>query len=310
MGKDQRVVHTSVASPFWQSKGNAVAGVLRPNVKFTGPGLFSAGKDGFVWFKIFSLTDYLEGYHDRPACDDLRFREELTPYSCSAFLISPQTVMTAGHCLDLPQANSKGHFAFSKNVALTGKSELRFHFSKGVAAKNNALVKKDDVYVGKTMLEGVFAYNLDYAIIQLDRPVKGITPLEINKTFRPEKKIPTRVIGHPSGMRLMHDASGSIILTSQYSKPYTFTISNSVFAGNSGSPILDNRNGKVIGVLTASNQRDRTEYYVNDRQCVTSYVVKTTDSQSQGIGVRLTVTQDYLKSASYQGDLKRLKDEK
>lgn len=296
MVKDQRILHTSVSSPFWKNKGNAIAGVMNKNTSGTRPGLFRTGNSGYVWFNLINLSEYLEGFHNRPACDELRFKDELNPYSCTAFLVGPQTVMTAGHCVDHSKTMTKsGKYLLTKNVPLTGNDELTIHFSKGVPPKNGAQVSSDEVYKGVMLVEGIKTYNLDYAIVKLDRPVKGIVPLEIDQNFKPQKNLSTRVIGHPSGLRLMHDSSGKIINSTEYWKPLNFTISNTVFAGNSGSPVLDNRNGKVLGVLSESQARAKSDYYLNDSQCVTANVVGANETQAQGFVTRLTVTAEYLK---------------
>jgi V8-like Glu-specific endopeptidase len=292
VGKDTRILQEQISSPFWKLKGNAVAGVIMNHRQ---PVIFGSGKNA-IWVNIETLGEYVKETETWDACPNMKFKNEPKPFHCSAFLVDPQHVMTAGHCVHNQKSNVKkdNKYLYVKNLPLKDEFELSIYFSRGERPKNLDHVRSEDLYKGQLLVEGVYTQTFDMAIVKLDRPVTDIRPLEVQKDFVAKVNIPTRIIGHPLGLPLMHEASGHIIYPNW--TPYTFSSNNSIFQGNSGSPMLDNRNAKVIGILTSGRSINQRSYFqMNKSHCMDYYVIKKEEDQADGYTTKINTLNGYLK---------------
>ena len=177
-------------------------------------------------------------------CSDERFVEQVTLGNCSGFLVGPSTLVTAGHCM--------------VNQKECDDNKWVFGFKDGVIELNAS-----QVYSCKKITSQRYVYNdeevSDYAVIELDRPVVGYTPLKTRKFGRALINTPLLVIGHPMGLP-MKITDGAVVsrmnnverenkwnsfkLRSNY-----FTANLDSYGGNSGSPVFNKKNGNVEGIL-------------------------------------------------------------
>lgn len=223
-------------------------------------------------------------------CESERFTEQPNPGMCSGFLIAPDLLVTAGHCVD--SANSC--------------SEYRWVFGFQVDPKTNKAgvdIKNEDVYKCKKVVSNALSggLGLDYAIVQLDRAVTGREPLEIRSEGNVADGADLVVIGSPSGLPLKV-ADGAKVRKNTH--PNYFSANLDAFQGNSGSAVFNAETGVVEGILV----RGENDFVANkEKMCIESN--KCADNGCRGEDIsRLTSipevgVQKALNKAASTGDL-------
>ncbi len=168
-------------------------------------------------------------------CRDQRFSEQPSGASCSGFLVGPDTLVTAGHCI--------------KNLkdCQTKMWVLDFKFNEQFKGNNvNLIVETSKTYNCKEVIARKSGLLNDYAVIKLDRPVNGRRPLPIRREGKISKADKVYTIGYPLGapQTLTRGAQITGNLIPQY-----FELKIDTFMGNSGSPIINEDTGVVEGIL-------------------------------------------------------------
>lgn len=170
-------------------------------------------------------------------CSGERFVNSASLGFCTAFLIKPNQIMTAGHCIKEESDCSK----------------LRFIFDYVENPLGQEMIWNEQVFSCKKILKWSKAppgteKNLtpDFAIIELNRAATGRKPLEINYSQKVDNNSHLAVVGHPLGMPMMIDPQSKFreIVNQNY-----FRIISDTFAGNSGSPVINLETYKVEGVF-------------------------------------------------------------
>ncbi|MEA3307443.1 MAG: serine protease [Elusimicrobiota bacterium] len=238
-------------------------------------------------------------------CPEERFREQKFGAFCSGSLVGDDIIMTAGHCIEDENdcANTKFVFGFGTKAkfitSLVGDEDSE------TSTPNK--ISKNDVYSCKHIIkrflgsEAEFnefdedgewteeddefeaAYvnkdlGADYALIKLDRQVKGRAPLAINRGKSAAKGTKLFVIGHPMGLpvKLAKDAS---VRKSDEKKEF-FVANLDTYGGNSGSPVFNDKTNLIEGILV----RGDTDFVDSAKGCSISNVL----SQSGGRGEDVT----------------------
>ncbi|MBC7714248.1 MAG: trypsin-like peptidase domain-containing protein [Rhizobacter sp.] len=177
-------------------------------------------------------------------CEDERFTEQVSLGNCSGFLVSPTTLVTAGHCMVNAKECSDNKWVFGFKEGVTEFSPSQVYSCKSITAQKY-------VYSDKEVN--------DYAVIELDRPVKGFVKLNTRKFGRALLNTPLVVIGHPLGLPMkatdgavvsrMNDLEREHPIKSFLLRDHYFTANLDSYGGNSGSPVFNARNGNVEGIL-------------------------------------------------------------
>ena len=186
-------------------------------------------------------------------CPGERFHEQPTPGFCSGFLVGPDILVTAGHCMDGESRCAETAFVFD------------YGYNDPLADLSS--VPQSNVYG----CAEVIAHSLDratmndYSVIRLDRPVAGRTPLKFRKEGQIERGTNLLVIGHPSGLPTKV-APGASVRSTDTAQPF-FVANLDTYGGNSGSAVFNEDSGEVEGILV----RGETDFQFSNG-CAKSYV--------------------------------------
>jgi len=234
-GADNRQEVRDFANPAFRAKAKAVAGMVQAS------SLTRSSQNTI----LFDLENTLE--RSMRVCANERFAEQTTLPVCSGFLVAPDILVTAGHCITGPKSCSD--FAWV------------FDYVEGTEEINPANVYRCKEIIGQRQTLGIFAKK-DYAVIRLDRRSER-QPLAYRKKGSIDKGEPVLVIGHPSGLP-MKVADGAEVRVTTLN---TFRADLDTYGGNSGSPVFNENTGLVEGILVSGAQD-----YVVDRSgtCMTS----------------------------------------
>lgn len=173
-------------------------------------------------------------------CSGERFAEQPAPGFCSGFLVGPDLLVTAGHCVDglaTSCASSTWVFDFAMDPQ-TGKA------GQGIAAKN--------IYNCKKIIRHAVDWDgddpLDFALIQLDRVVTDRAPLKVREEGVVPDNASLTMMGYPSGLPLKVALHGKIRANTD---PVIFTGAIDSFHGSSGSPVVNATTLEVEGILSS-----------------------------------------------------------
>ncbi len=198
-------------------------------------------------------------------CMDEAFYEQEMGSFCSGFLIGPDLVVTAGHCLRNSFGCQNVRFIFDYYYALADLSP------KTVTAKSVYLCK-EIIHTQANALTGS-----DFALVRLDRPVDDRRPLQIRTTGDLKPTDPLTVVGYPSGLPVKLAHSGKI---RDLQNPAFIVASLDTYGGNSGSAVFNSQSRLVEGLLVNGD----TDFVFDPvRRCRVSNVCKETECRGEDI---------------------------
>lgn len=192
-------------------------------------------------------------------CASERFRDQPLGAFCSGFLVSPDVVATAGHCVNAGNVTSvRFVFGFRMQDATTA-----------VTVISNA-----DIYSGSSMVGHQYSSSgADWALVRLDRAVTGHRIARIRRTGKIADGQAVHVIGHPVGLP-MKFADGATV---RDNTPAAFFVANlDTYGGNSGSPVFNSTTRDVEGILV----RGETDFEMQG-DCRVSLVCPTTGCRGE-----------------------------
>jgi hypothetical protein len=166
-------------------------------------------------------------------CSNESYVDQQVPSLCTAFVVAPDVIATAGHC-----------------VRLLGSSRIVFGFrneKKSGQVQIPAIIPASEVYrSGQILAQKYDPAGADYALVRVDRPMAGHLPLKLHTDGDVAQGTFVYVLGHPSGLPEKL-ADGAIV---NNVVPNGYFISNlDTFGGNSGSPVFNQANNTVEGIL-------------------------------------------------------------
>lgn len=194
-------------------------------------------------------TDY------SPLCDGEPFADQPTAAECTATLVGVDILITAGHCLDEGGGRTdldSMYFVFDYVVTQEGVYPSTF--------------TADQVYRVVEVLGMVNEEDTanDWAVVRLDRPVAGRTPVAVRSSASIGLGQSVVAIGFGAGlpMKFSDNATvGGIV-------DYGFEAGFDIIGGNSGGPIINADTGLIEGVLSAD--QGGVEDFLEDGGCFRS----------------------------------------
>lgn len=219
-GSDDRIETYELPDYDWQKAAKATAAMISPkDIKY------DRSKRRYEITNKKSLSDL-------GMCPDERFASQPVPAICTGFLIGNQTLVTAGHCIENKQ-ECKDYFWVFDYKMLDANTPKMF-FNKNAVYQCSKIIKRQ--YNER--------YNIDYTVMKLKRKVRGRTPLTVDPTTPPIAG-QVAIIGYPSGLpQKFSDDAFISELTSTF-----FRANLDSFGGNSGSPVFNLYNKRVVGIL-------------------------------------------------------------
>lgn len=180
--------------------------------------------------------------------DDLEkiFSSQQKLSDCTGFLIGPDILATAGHCMETKENCENNFWVF--DYKLDYQNQVLSIFPEENVLECDKIVSKEETL-------------LDYAIIKLKRVPLNRTPLKIRTLSDGEISGNPNlvVIGYPLGHPLKFALQSTLRDTS---KPDIINFESDTFKGNSGSPLINIQKGWVEGILF-SGERD----FIYDDHC-------------------------------------------
>lgn len=187
-------------------------------------------------------------------CSDEKFVSQNAGAFCSGFLIAPDVVVTAGHCITDLESCGDTSFVFGYRVSVPGVLPSSAPASEVYSCAS--LVHTQSPSDGA-----------DFAIVKLDRPVVGHAPLAMNLSSAVAVGDSLVVMGYPEGLPLKIAGDAAV---RSVDKPGFFVANTDTYGGNSGSAVVNTRTGLVEGVLV----RGEKDFEWTKDGCARSYRCK------------------------------------
>lgn len=177
-------------------------------------------------------------------CSTERFaRDPSLSYGCSGFLVAPDLIVTAGHCMV-----NTGESRHETETYCKAFSWLFDYHADANGRVNTTSIPATKLYKCKQVVYAVkdeTAPYRDYALVQLDRAVVGRTPLKLSAApLRASDMV--SMIGYPLGMPAKRSAPAKVLLNNPTRQ--SFLTNLDAFEGNSGSAVFNSKN-EVVGIL-------------------------------------------------------------
>ena len=249
-GEDNREDVVNVVDNLMVEKSRSVAGMFATSA-------LSALSSGD--YKVVGKTLAQRGW-----CSSERFANQMTAPVCTGFLVAPDVLVTAGHCVKKSSDCKNYSWAFDYRIP--------------TSSSTTAIIPKNSVYKCSSIIATVQSSSSldDYAVIRLNRKVTDRLPLEIRRSGKIADGASLTLIGHPKG--LPSKIAGGANVRSNTAAKY-FVANTDSYGGNSGSPVLDSLTGVVEGILV----RGETDSVTTSAGCSVSYVCSNTGCSGEDI---------------------------
>ena len=186
----------------------------------------------------------------RKLCSSEPFRDQPVGAFCSGFLVGPDLIATAGHCVDV------GDLATTRFV---------FGFRMKDATTATTRIANSEIYRGTQLVgRGISLDDTDWSLVRIDRPVTNHRIASVRRVGKVRDRQALHVIGHPSGLPAKL-AGGAAVRDNQQAP--VFVANLDTYGGNSGSPVFNSDTHDVEGILV----RGDTDF-VRQGDCVVSQV--------------------------------------
>lgn len=228
-GEDNRQDLYEVTNPLFKKLAVSTAAMVKKKYLLEGEEFYSSRIN-------VTLEDGLG------VCANEKFATQPILPNCSGFLVSEDTIVTAGHCADGDLIKNCEENLWVFDYKMDSYSKI-----------NQTEIKKENVYKCKKIIKQVLTRTEDFAVIKLERVVTGRKPLKFRTKGKVSDNAKLVVIGHPSMLPLKVSEGGTILRN--FDK-YKFTTNLDTFQGNSGSAVFNSETGLLEGILVSG----KTDY--------------------------------------------------
>lgn len=202
-------------------------------------------KKNIVGNKIYTYdlaTVLKKKYGDYTIDESVRFTDQPAAGFCTGFLIAPDLLVTAGHCIENEEDMKNAVWVFDYT------SDVSYNKSG-----NYITVDASNMYYGVELLDTKLTDDgmYDYCVIRLDRKT-GRKPYKFRTGGNILFEDFIAMIGSPSGIPLK--VADSARVTNNEYKTW-FMTDLDAFQGNSGGPVF-NANGFIEGILVRGAKGD------------------------------------------------------
>ena len=166
-------------------------------------------------------------------CADEPFRNQPSSAFCTGFLVAPDLMVTAGHCIDA-SACASTRFVFGYHMLDAGTV--------------TGAVPDADVFTCAEVLGRAETNTDDWAVVRLDR-ASDRAPLAVRRAGQISTGAPVIVAGHPAGLPFKF-AAGATVRDNSHANYFGANVDT--YGGNSGSPVVA-ADGTVEGILVRGN---------------------------------------------------------
>lgn len=169
-------------------------------------------------------------------CNDEEYWNEPSACYCTAFLVAPDIVVTAQHCIS--------------QVPL---ERIRLILGFELADKNavpDYVIKEREVFTPVEIVGGSDGQTLDFVMLRLDHKAVLQPSLPL-ASLSPNIGDSVYAIGYPSGLPMK--VAGIGLITKLDGKVYSYSNLHT-YEGNSGSPVFNSRTHEVVGILIEGDQ--------------------------------------------------------
>lgn len=175
---------------------------------------------------------------EKKLCPTERFLSQETPGFCTATLVAPDLLLTAGHCFESEEKCKDTKFIF-------GFARLTPQHNTSIAQRENVFSCKELAFFrnpgGKNKSKAV-----DFALVRLDRPATERPVVPLVRTEGLSAGDPVITMGYPTGMPLKFSLNAYV----RKKKKYVLETNLDVYGGNSGSPVFDENSLQLEGIVT------------------------------------------------------------
>jgi len=175
-----------------------------------------------------NLSAFISLEEKSNVCSDQKFSNQNAIGECTAFLVAPNLLMSAGHCMYVDGNDYK-----------TTCDNMAFAFDFEVGVNNlSDVVECEEVIFHRWDPEE----SSDYALIKLKETIGDRPYLKLSKNIYKGQEL----LSVGSGLGLPKKISRTGKVQKYKNKHLNYDLD--LFGGNSGSPIVDKPTGEVIGV--------------------------------------------------------------
>lgn len=181
-------------------------------------------------------------FGDYPIDKSVRFADQPSAGFCTGFLIAPDILVTAGHCIETEEDMKNAVWIFDYTSDISYNKAGKF-----------ITVDQSNMYYGVELLATKLTddLNYDYCVIRLDRKTNR-KPYKFRTGGAIRFEDHVAMIGSPSGLPLK--VADSARVTNNDLKTW-FLTDLDAFQGNSGGPVF-NSNGFIEGILVRGTKGD------------------------------------------------------